>query len=658
MDCSSIPEKQNKKRISQEDKMRKININSMKKENKKEKDKIIFKDFTIPMQITPKKVKDIDKNIIEKINLFLQEYRCSKCFQSLIINIERMKRNNILYLTINCKNNHRETKSISDFLKENKFTIENDFDFYDLVTSDNIKKEENNLSKYKAQNRINYRRYDVDNLFEELEMYLICFKCKIIFDLKAKQLNKINHDHFLFHYYKKGQNNNENKYQNSKHFFKIKDFNYLGKKIKQEKKYYNNLKELIIKNNLKNKYFSYLNQIKSEIKLFSNYYEQYMNKKSSRNFQNLSNIFNHTILLFKLEEKNINDNTLKKEIENLNNELLSLYSQNSFKNEEKTVISKYEVYKLNPPDRIFVTTSLDEPYFAAAGIGLYIYKIEENSEKYKDEKHKNALISKVENVNINTMIYIDNKKLIAGGNQGILLFKFNGNYKNYNINFHINKNEEIRQIIKTYDNYFISYGNYLPICKWEINKEENKIDNLFILKTEKIVLGICEISNKYFAYQTEDYIYILNYKNFKEHIKIKYKIQSYIYRRNGINKLTDKIIGTISYNSDQLDFFDVETGEKLFEISNDDNGNQVFYNGFLRTKREKEEIEIITLSENIQYMRRYGYCLDMKVNNNKIEILSQTSDEWWYIDLRHIFEMNDKTILISGEKDLYALFYP
>ena len=175
-----------------------------------------------------------------------------------------MKKNNILYLTINCKNNHREIKSISDFLKENKFTIENDFDFYDLVTSDIIKKEENNLSKYKAQNRMNYRRYDVDNLFEELEIYLICFKCKKIFDLIDYQLDKIKHKHFLFHYYKKERNYNENKYKNSKHFFKIKDFNYLGKKIKQEKKYYNNLKELIIKNKLKNKYISYLNQIESE----------------------------------------------------------------------------------------------------------------------------------------------------------------------------------------------------------------------------------------------------------------------------------------------------------------------------------------------------------------------------------------------------------
>ena len=57
------------------------------------------------------------------------------------------------------------------------------------------------------------------------------------------------------------------------------------------------------------------------------------------------------------------------------------------------------------------------------------------------------------------MIYLDNKKLIAGGDQGIILIKFDGNYINYNIIFHINKNEIIRNIIKTYDNYFISYGN-------------------------------------------------------------------------------------------------------------------------------------------------------------------------------------------------------
>ena len=57
-------------------------------------------------------------------------------------------------------------------------------------------------------------------------------------------------------------------------------------------------------------------------------------------------------------------------------------------------------------------------------------------------------------------------------------------------------------------------------------------------------------------------------------------------------------------------------------------------------------------------MYRYGCCFDMEVNNNKLEILSQTSDKWDYINLRNIFEMNDKTILISAEEVLYALFYP
>ena len=57
-------------------------------------------------------------------------------------------------------------------------------------------------------------------------------------------------------------------------------------------------------------------------------------------------------------------------------------------------------------------------------------------------------------------------------------------------------------------------------------------------------------------------------------------------------------------------------------------------------------------------MRIYGYCMDMKLNNNKLEILSKTLNKWGSINLRHIFEMNDKTILISGENVLYALFYP
>ena len=99
-------------------------------------------------KISSKKIKDLDNKYIEKMKLFFKEYRCSKCLTKLIINIERKKQDNIIYITTNCKNNHKETKKILDFLKENKFTLENDFEFYDLVTSDIRKKEHDYKKKW------------------------------------------------------------------------------------------------------------------------------------------------------------------------------------------------------------------------------------------------------------------------------------------------------------------------------------------------------------------------------------------------------------------------------------------------------------------------------------------------------------------------------
>ncbi len=90
-------------------------------------------------------MKDLDKIIIEKMYLLFKEYRCSKCLKKLIINIER-KKDNILYVTTTCKDNHKETKTILDFLKENKFTLEKVFDFYDLVPL-NIRKKEDDAKK-------------------------------------------------------------------------------------------------------------------------------------------------------------------------------------------------------------------------------------------------------------------------------------------------------------------------------------------------------------------------------------------------------------------------------------------------------------------------------------------------------------------------------
>lgn len=107
-------------------------------------------------------------------------------------------------------------------------------------------------------------------------------------------------------------------------------------------------------------------------------------------------------------------------------------------------------------------------------------------------------------------------------------------------------------------------------------------------------MNICEINNKYFAYQTPEYISIINIKTFQAHCTINYKINS-IFHENGINKFNNKIIGAISENTHTIDFFNIDSGKKEYEIIDNEN----FVKGFIHTKREKNEL--IVLSE---------YCSD------------------------------------------------
>ena len=326
---------------------------------------VLIQDLTKNLKIAPKTLIDIDTNILEELKGFFNEYRCIKCLKSLTIDIQRKKENNILYLTVNCKNKHKETKQISNFLKENKFIINNDFTFYDLVPSD-IRKKENDpdMRILNLREFMTATLYDLEKIVVlKDELYLICFKCKKIFDLKINLLDKISHEHFLFKYYILGNSNDEDD-KNSKHFFQFKDINYLEKKIKQEEEYYNSLNELLIQYKLKDNYISYLKQIKYEIYFFKKYYELYMNNKSIRMFNNIKNIFNHTIIPFTLEKDDIKINKLEKEVKALNYKLSSIYFLNNFSNKEKIKISDYEQHLINPPDNVYVSTSLDKPYFA------------------------------------------------------------------------------------------------------------------------------------------------------------------------------------------------------------------------------------------------------------------------------------------------------
>ena len=618
-------------------------------EAEKEEEKIIIEDFSKELKIHPKKIKQLDKEIFKRLYYFFDDYKCSICLFKIIVNIER-KQDNILYITTKCCKDHKETKPLSLFLQENKFRIEENFTFYDFVPNE-VKLMELPIRRIRFNRWEGEFVYYDEYLEREDELLLICFKCKTIYDVKKSYLDKVNHEHFLFKYYIKGYGESD-KYNCSyvQHLLKYKDQYYLEQKIKEEKKYYNNIKELFIKFKLENDYISYLKEIEDELYFFEFYYKKYSQWKGETEFINICNLFNHTLIPFKINENDINKD-LEKQIELFYKELKSLYSLNTFDNREHITINKYEQHWITPPFDVIVSTSLEDPYFSFGGNGLLIYKKEENQLKDDYKKYQVILILEIKDIDISAMIYLGNRKMISGGYKGFNLIHFKEEYKSYNMIFHIMDNIKIDNIIKGYDESFISYGDNIPIWKWKINNKEDNIEKLFILNPDKKIINLCEISNKYFAYQTNYHIHIINMKTFQQKLKIEYRYMNFPI--NGLRRYSDEIIGVISEEKDKIEFFNVETGEKLYEI----NDNTCSIKSFLKTNREKDENEIITISEHSSGMGGYGVSTDFILHNNKWEKLSETGSTWTYY-IRHIYETDDKTILISGQKELYVLFYP
>lgn len=103
---------------------------------------------------------------------------------------------------------------------------------------------------------------------------------------------------------------------------------------------------------------------------------------------------------------------------------------------KKIVISKYEQYTIKPKGSVFISISLDKPYFASGGIGLFIYKIEDNPNKEEIKKYIITLVNQVSQMHILSMIYLGNEKILSGGiKKGISIIQFDKDYKNYNYLF-------------------------------------------------------------------------------------------------------------------------------------------------------------------------------------------------------------------------------
>ena len=576
--------------------------------------------------------KKADKDLIDSLNINFKEFRCSKCYKKILIQIERKKEDsNKLYIISKCKGRHLEEKPVLQFMKENSFKLDYNYVLYDYVIK-NAKKLEELLEKRSGPN----------TAYLDDDQYFICFKCKKIFYIKGKYLYFVNtyHKHKLFGHY-------EDYEEYSIHYFEFKDIDYLDKKILQEKNYINELKKILEENQLKKKYFFYLNEIEAEINFFNRIYKLYSIpyfKRETRIFQNLFNIFNHKINLFQINEDNLKKkNKLNSNIKNINDKLSSVYSSNTFENKEKLIIDNYEIKEISF-GTIKIVIPLNGQYLAAGGDnGLRIFKLE--SKKLEKEIYSTLHIK---DIPVDTMVLLIEEKILLGGEKGIFLIQFDNRYYNYRIIANVYRNEKVKSIIKIDDRTFLNLSiepnNH--INKWVLfNEEKNKriIEKMAKLKNNEKIENICEINKKYFAYQTKNFIIIINIINFKNYHKI-------IIQSKGICKYNNKYIGVL--NVFDISFYNIETGMEEFKIRESNYYECVNIKQFYKRKIENEEIIAIMDNRLLQFS---------KYNNEWLLIGSITKLPSFekFKCLNYVSEMEDKTILLASKDNiLYVLTEP
>lgn len=283
--------------------------------------------------------------------------------------------------------------------------------------------------------------------------------------------------------------------------------------------------------------------------------------------------------------------------------------------------------------------ALNGQYFAVGGDnGLITFKLEE-----KRREKEAYTIRYIKEIPVDTMVFLFEEKLLLGGEKGIFLIKFDNRYYNYQILFNIAPNEKVKTIIKINEKTFINLtsepNNH--INKWTLFNEQ-KMEKIIKLRENEKIENICEINNKYFAYQTENYIVIINILNFKQYRKI-------IIQSNGICKYNNKYIGVLNFD---ISLFNIETGEEEFKITGSKFYSFLNIIKFYKSKIENEEIIAIMDFCILQFLKHDNKWL-------LIGAIPEVPVIKTFSSLNYVSEMEDKTILLTSKKDiLYILTTP
>ena len=226
------------------------------------------------------------------------------------------------------------------------------------------------------------------------------------------------------------------------------------------------------------------------------------------------------------------------------------------------------------------------PYFAAIGRTVYIYKKDVN---LKEKTNVVDLVSKVTEIEslLSYPCFLGNETIMCGHDTTYII-KFDKEYKTYKI-IERSLHEGIHKVINLNNNEILIFGTE-SISKYSFDEEKNfnKICCIDYDQDDitKKVRNICLMNKNYFAYLTKQCIHIIDVNTFKEEKKIEYTNKSGDYL---IKKYNDKIIALMTDDGYQIYFYNIETGNKEFELV-DDNFKAI---DFIKTKREEKEIIVI-----------------------------------------------------------------
>jgi len=602
------------------------------------------------VKIDPKKIKT-NTYCLSILYQYFKDYTCLTCHQNGIFDYERDKQTSELYIIFECYNSHKIKAKLQDYLKSNiKLEKLKKMTVYDLIP-DKMRNDKHRESILK-------------------EFVKICFECQKAFIIIDDWTNSINHRHPMETYNIVPGNNGfriiQQRYGNLKKVDLIK----IERKISEERKYYENIKEILVKRNLEKEFQSYLTQLKMEIDFIVNIYkfsiQPSLNYRGEKlYFFNLYNMNHYQIAPF--DDKS-------EEVFELNLNLEKMYSKNILSGQVKQFIKgPWKKHEVNISEPIEMIVELEYPCFLVISNRLSFYKkkLIINDESEKNNKSKNKiefqLISEFEEQNKKyfKMVYLGNHKAIMIFKQyGFLeLYSFSKDYTSFNILYKFKYEFTYDKNFYNFEFKKISVFNFYILSKETafFNVYDNSSKIQLQIKFEGIINSVIEMNKKTLVIISDREINIFNPKNYK---KLKRTLYSKSIRKSRRGNNKNLIISEIcSAECHVIDIYKGETVGSLdyrkFCYSSLNLDKSTYIEDIIECKDNIEDFVFFIISsrkyknENEQHFFRILQhdikitCMDLRIEE-MFEIYNFDKDHLGLIQL------DDLSIIAFCNKNLYS----